>query len=88
MHADIALALAKQHQQELARMAGRWRRRRPRPAPFPAEPEGLGARIYLTDTETRELFAEWERLLARFAERRPAGAPQYELVVLGRRTDA
>ena len=88
MHPDIARALVKQHHDGLAQMAGRWRRRRQRPAPFLREPEGLGVRVYLTDAETRQLFAEWERLLTRFAERRSAGASRYELVVLGRRMDA
>jgi hypothetical protein len=87
-HPYITRALVKQHQEDLIRLAGRRRRRRPGAAPFLAGPEGPGARVYLTGAETRQFFAEWERLLARFAERRSAGASQYELVVLGRRTDA
>jgi hypothetical protein len=88
VYVQIARALVKQHQRDLARMAVPIRRRKPTAVPFPGEPGGLAARVYLTDAETRQLFAEWERLLARFAEPRSAGASQYELVVLGRRTDA
>lgn len=88
MHPDIARALVQQHHENLARMAGRWRRRKRQPAPFLDEPDGLGVRVYLTEAESRQLFAEWERLLARFAERRSASASRYELVVLGRRMDA
>jgi hypothetical protein len=88
VYVQIARALVKQHQQDLARMAGPIRRRKHTAVPFLDEPEGLGARVYLTEAQTRQLFAEWERLLARFAERRSAGASPYELVVLGRRTDA
>lgn len=90
MHPAVARALVQQHQAGLARMAGRRRRKKP-PAVCLDGPQGLGVRIYLTDKQTRKLFAEWERLLAglarRCAEPGRRGAAGYELVVLGRRVD-
>lgn len=88
MHAHIARTLVMRHQEDLGRMAARWRRRKPSHEKFLDEPEGLGARVYLTIAESRQLFAEWERLLARFAEPKSVSASEYELVMLGRRTGA
>jgi hypothetical protein len=57
---------------------------------FLAEPEAFGVRAYLTAPETRQLLADWQERLARFAERldeparRPDGAVPVEFVILGR----
>lgn len=58
---------------------------------FLARQEALGFRAYLTDAEAEQLIHEWARLLDRFADRagdaarRPDGAVEFEVVLLGRR---
>ncbi len=60
------------------------------PGVFTAGPEAFGLRTYLTAAEARQLAVNWADLLARFADRvddpsrRPDGAVQFEVVVLGR----
>lgn len=63
-------------------------------AVFVAEPDAFGIRAYLTTQETRQLMADWERQVARYADRlddpgrRPAGAQPFELLILGRQVPA